>query len=129
MVVLNEDLDYKHSFILNNYRPRNVKVLNDVACVRMGDADIICFYDLKKFNEIKRYDHNGIIGVSKQGFIQYDYLNKSFYCYDYNGYLIDQIRTKNDFGYTSHPFGSIVVNESSNKIILCHHRSSNVIII
>ena len=124
--ILNEDLSYQQSIKLN-YEPGYIKVLNNVACVRMDDVQIICFYDLKTFNEIKRYDHNGIIGVYRQGFIEYFHTTKSFYCYDKNGDLLEQIETKNDFGVLSNTFGGIVVNERSNKFILCHRDRSALI--
>ena len=58
IVKLNEDLKYQQSFKFE-YKPWHIKVLNDVACVRMSCANIICFYDLKTLTELKRYEHNG----------------------------------------------------------------------
>ena len=116
--ILNEDLIYQQSFQLNN-RPGNIKVLNEVACVNLSDAKKICFYDLKTFVELKRYNHYGLVGVLKQGFIEYYYENKSFYFYDKNGDLLEQIQTENDFEISSSST-SIVVNERRNRLIICN---------
>ena len=84
---------------------------------------------MKTFVELKRYDdHNGPIGVSKQGFIEYYHQNKSFYCYDKNGELLEKIQTTNDFGFSEFS-GSIVVNGKSNKLILCNYSISKLIVI
>ena len=114
ILILNESLEYQQSFKIK-YQTADIKVLNDVACVTMIESYFICFYDLKTFTELKRYNHNGIIGVWKQGFIEYYYSDKSFYCYDKDGDLIEQIQAKIDF--PSRNRGSIVLNSRTNKLI------------
>ena len=126
--ILNQDLVYQQSFKLN-YTPWYIKLLNNVACVRMNGVNIISFYDLKTFKVLKRYEHNGLIGVCEWGFIEYNAKNTSFYCYDKNGELLEQIGTTTDFELSSNTFGGIVVNGRSNKLILCQCNSSNLFLI
>ena len=86
---LNENLEYEDSFVVN-YKPWEIKISNDYACIRPNDLENIFFYCLESFKLIKVLSEgNGIIFCSTFWFYELS-LNKYITCYDLTGRFVDR---------------------------------------
>ncbi len=87
----------KLEFIKNNlitFRPFEIKIINNVACVRSFNTfdQQLHFYNLPNFTIQSTYkDFHQPISVIQNSFYQFDPQNELLYCYDSNGIQIDQI--------------------------------------
>ena len=87
----------KLEFIKNNlitFRPFEIKIINNVACVRSFNTfdQQLHFYNLPNFTIQSTYkDFHQPISVIQNSFYQFDPQNELLYCFDSNGIQIDQI--------------------------------------
>ena len=94
IIKLNLNLTIEASFHLT-YQPWMIKILNDIACVRPSQLNILYFYDINASFSLKyKYDtlYNGpICTLHSLYFYQLNLNNKKFCCYDMNGrYLTNE---------------------------------------
>jgi hypothetical protein len=86
---LNEDLIYQESYPLN-YRPLNIKITKNVACIRSFDNPIISLYQLNPFSfKCKISNGNCEIFSIHSWFYVINEFDKRIECYDINGNLAD----------------------------------------
>ena len=84
------ELKLINSFKLDCY-PWHIKVINDIACVRIASGDFISFYNLPSFTLKNRYHgHSGFIIVANSFFIEFCQPNKIYYCYNKDGLIMDK---------------------------------------
>jgi hypothetical protein len=118
---LNEDLIYQESYPLN-YRPLNIKITKNVACIRSFDNPIISLYQLNPFSfKCKISNGNCEIFSIHSCFYVINEFDKRIECYDINGNLVDYKGLENvyeeeaeiyySFGYFNNKF--IIGNRES----------------
>ena len=87
-----ENLILQKSFLLD-YQPAQVKIANNLACVKPDEKTLLYFYDIDSFR-LKSIFNNGIGRISEINGFVFDYcfnLNKIF-CFNKNGELINVIK-------------------------------------
>ena len=88
---LSENLIFESSFPLE-FKPWEIKISNNYACIRPNEYENIFFFSLNPFKFIKFTSYgNGVILNSKFWFYVLN-LNKTLSCYDLCGNLVDRIR-------------------------------------
>lgn len=126
---LTSNLVYKKSYKLD-YSPRQIKITNNIACIRPLDQCCMYFYELHTFEVKFRYDgHNGSINELNSYFYEYYDKTKMFYCYDENGVLIDEIKTNGfsnkidiyDLTCLTYINGEILISSKDSKRMLSYH--------
>lgn len=122
---LTSRLYFEQSIILD-YEPWQIKIANDIACIRALNVASIFFYDLKTFTMKYEFNgHNGVIGDINGCFYEYYTQNNTIYFYDNKGELYEEIITdgfatnKNDvFGGITVFMGKVALSfEDSKKLI------------
>lgn len=90
---LTEELAFVQFYQLD-FNPTQIKVHNDLACVRPYNLNFICFYEIENFTLKQKYEnHGGTISEINGIFYEYNHSNKKIYCYDRNGELKEEIET------------------------------------
>ena len=112
---LNEDLVYKESYPLN-FKPWEIEIKNNVACVRSGAETSLVFYNLNPFYlKIKVSNVNGCISSFNSWFYQYNQRKELFSCYNTNGELVNEKDLKaNDLKKKN---SGLVINYFDEKLI------------
>ena len=89
------EIHFVENFMLS-YKPDQIKVSNELACVRKFNYNSIYFYDLLSFEFKFKYDNlYGAISEIDSVFYVCDSLSTTIYCYDQNGFLLNTIRNNN----------------------------------
>ena len=90
---LNLNLSIEASYHVT-YQPWQIKILNDIACIRPSQLNLIYFYDINASFSLKyKYDtlYNGpICTLDSRYFYQLNLSNKKFTCYDSTGRCLDE---------------------------------------
>ena len=85
-----KELKLIKSFQLDS-KPWYIKVIDNIACMRVFDGFFICFYTLPSFTLKYRYHgHRGFIVIADSRFIEFCQPNKIYYCYNKDGLIIDK---------------------------------------
>ncbi len=85
---LSEDLIYQESYPLN-FKPRNIKIIINVACIRSFDEPIISLYQLNPFSfKCEISNCNCEIYSIHSWFYVSNIFDKRIECYDINGNLV-----------------------------------------
>ena len=87
----NEDLYFEKSFELD-YQPAQIKIANNIACVKPDEKNSLYFYDIETF-KLKRTFNNGLARISQinENFFEYCFDSKKIYCYSEDGELSEII--------------------------------------
>lgn len=85
-------LSYSSSIQLE-YLPWQIKIANNLACIRDLFEQEIYFHDIHTFEIKFNYSgHNGFISLIGTFFYEYYYQTNTIYCYDEDGMLYDEIK-------------------------------------
>ncbi len=86
---LSEDLVFQESYPLN-FKPWNIKIVRNVACIRLSDKHIISLYQLNPFSFKCRIGTNNCeIYAINSWFYVINQFDKRIECYDINGNLVN----------------------------------------
>ena len=96
------DLTFDSMYPLT-YSPWQIKINQNLACIRAYDDLSINFYNLSNFQITRKYTgHNGIICQNNSLFFEYNHLGCTIECYDSTGGFCEQLVAK----FTHIPFHS-----------------------
>jgi hypothetical protein len=105
-----ERLEYIYTLELY-FKPIQVKVINNTACIRSHDFNSVHFYDLLTFKlKTKYYGHCGTISKIGSYFYEYDIQTGKIYCYDSDG-------LKEDEEIENNIFNKIKINKNVDKYL------------
>jgi hypothetical protein len=124
---LTNNLSFSSSYSLG-YLPWQIKIVNQVACVRDLLYANIYFHDINSFQIKTKYSgHNGFISVMNTYFYEYYYQSKILYCYDQEGNLYDEIQTSSFNNTEFHSWTSMALID--NQFVMTSQPAKKLIII
>ena len=105
---LSSRLSFEQSYILD-YEPWQIRIANNIACVRGLNVTSIFFYDISVDMTLKFEftGHNGIIGNIGSCFYEYYAVNAKIYFYDDKGELYEEVQTDGFSNIKVDQFGGI----------------------
>ncbi len=125
---VNSRLLFEQSYPLD-FEPWQIKIANNIACVRGLNVTSIFFYDLSIDWQLKFEftGHNGIIGDIGSCFYEYYGLNKKIYFYDEKGELYEEIETDGFGNQKVDNFGGITL--SMGKLVIAFEDAKKLVFI
>ena len=125
---LSSRLYFEQSFILD-YEPWQIKIANNIACVRALNVTSIFFYDISNGMSLK-YEftgHNGIIGEIASCFYEYNSFNGKIYFYDEKGELYEEVQTDCFSNIKADLFGGIT--SMNGKLLIAFEDSKKLVFV
>lgn len=83
-----ENLEFIKQYQLKE-SPYQIKVINNVACIRTGDYKRVLFYNLEPFELKRSYNNSGTVSILDSHFYQFNINTAHLYCYNSEGMLVE----------------------------------------
>lgn len=114
---LNEELLFKESYPLN-FKPWEIEILNNIACIRSGSEASLVFYNMNPFYLKTKVNHvAGSITSFNSWFYQFDNRNTRIFCYNIHGDLVGHKLLRIDDS-KNRPVCSLIINFFDEKILI-----------